>query len=164
MAFWKKPPEPPPSADSGASESPSGSAHGTESGRHSALEEELLRRFGRVRSALGPGTVIQGKLSFDSPVRIDGKLAGEIFSSQTLLIGQTGLVEAKVEAPTVIVLGRLVGGIQARERIEVLPGAEVEGALAAPILVIHEGAYVQGNCSMRASSAENGKGPITRKK
>lgn len=146
MAFWKKPTDVNEAAEDASSEVKTELA--TPNPRSNALEEDLLRRFGRIRSALSPGTIIQGKLSFDSPVRIDGKLTGDVFSSQTLLIGQSGLVEANIEAETVVVLGKLAGTVKAKSRIEIMPGAQVEAVLIAGVIVIHEGAIVQGRCEM----------------
>ena len=54
----------------------------TNTKRAADLEECLSEKYGKVRSALGPGTVIQGRLSFDTPVRIDGTLSGDISSSE----------------------------------------------------------------------------------
>ena len=150
MAFWKKP------SDVGeqtlAQLSDNKSEVVSPSIRTSPLEEDLLRRFGRIRSALSPGTIIQGKLSFDSPVRIDGKLSGELFSSQTLLIGASGQVDAGIDAETVVILGKLKGTIKAQSRVEIFPGAEVEAQISAPILVVHEGAFVRGRCDMGTKS------------
>lgn len=151
MAFWNKPTE----VGEEALDKPLESrveSHGVSSARGSPLEEDLLRRFGRVRSALSPGTIIQGKLSFDSPVRIDGKLSGEVFSSQILLIGTSGLVDAGIEADTVVVLGKLKGSLKAKTRVEIFPGAEVDASIVTPVLVVHEGAFVQGRCTMQAKA------------
>ncbi|NMC62498.1 MAG: polymer-forming cytoskeletal protein, partial [SAR324 cluster bacterium] len=85
-----------------------------------------LERFGQVRSALGTGTVIQGKLTFDTPVRIDGKLSGEIFSTAALIVGREGVIDASVDVTTLIVLGAIKGPIRASERAEVYSGGSLE--------------------------------------
>jgi len=100
----------------------------------------------KVRSALGPGTVIQGKLSFDAPVSIDGKLGGEVFSSKALLVGKTGVVEAKVEVASLIVFGQVRGSIVASERVEIRAGASVEAEIIAPVFVVEEGGRFNGTC------------------
>ena len=100
----------------------------------------------RVRSALGPGTVIQGKLSFDAPVSIDGKLGGEVFSSKALLVGKTGIVDAKVDVASLIVFGRVRGTVSAAERVEIRAGAVVEAEIVTPILVVEEGGVFNGSC------------------
>lgn len=153
MAFWSKTTD---GERDGYEELPKLSEQDKQSSvvtKASSLEEELLRRFGRIRSALSPGTVIQGKLSFDSAVRIDGKLSGEVFSSQTLLIGATGQVDASIEAETVVVLGKLKGNLKAKARVEVFPGAEVQASIMAPTLVVHEGAFIQGQCQMTSKKS-----------
>lgn len=116
-------------------------------------EEELQERFGKIRSALGPGTVIQGKLSFDTPVRIDGKLSGEIFSSKALIVGSAGTVEAQIEASILVVQGTVRGNVAASERIEIANGGRLEGDVKTPVLVVEEGALFSGGCSMGGRAA-----------
>jgi cytoskeletal protein CcmA (bactofilin family) len=107
----------------------------------------------RVRSALGPGTVIQGKLSFDAPVSIDGKLSGEIYSSKTLIVGKSGVIDAQVEVATLIVKGIVKGHIKASERIEIREGGQLLGDIVTPALMIEEGCIFNGGCSMTNSAS-----------
>lgn len=102
----------------------------------------------KVRSALGPGTVIQGKLSFDATVSIDGKLTGEIFSSKTLIVGTSGVVDATIEVAELIVRGVVKGSIKASERIEIKDGGQLIGDIITPALVMQDGCLFSGNCSM----------------
>ena len=124
------------------------------------LEESLedkrplgcLERYGKIRSALGPGTVIQGKLSFDTPVRIDGKLSGEVFSTNVLIIGESGSVEAEIDASSLIIMGKVRGHIRVAERVEIHPGGSVDGDIDAPCFVVHEGASFNGKCAMGSAA------------
>jgi cytoskeletal protein CcmA (bactofilin family) len=125
-----------------------GRAEPPSNGERSSNAEFSMDKFGKVRSALGSGTVIQGKLSFDTPVRIDGKLSGEIFSSNALIVGESGIIEAQVEAASLIILGKVKGTVKVTERIELHAGGVLEGDIQAPTLVIHNGAQFNGNCSM----------------
>lgn len=111
----------------------------------------------KVRSALGPGTVIQGKLSFDAPVSIDGKLSGEIYSSKTLIVGKSGSVDAQVDVAVLIVKGIVKGHIKASERIEIRDSGQLLGDVVTPSLVIEEGCVFNGGCTMSsgASSANS---------
>lgn len=117
-------------------------------------EEVLTERFGKARSALGEGTIIQGKLSFDTPVRIDGKLSGEIFSSKVLIVGPAGLIDAKIEVAALIVLGSVKGDITATERVEIWTGATVEGKVRTSNLVIQEGSHFSGTSEMLSMVAK----------
>jgi len=116
-------------------------------------EDVLVERFGTARSALGEGTVIQGKLSFDTPVRIDGRLSGEIFSSKVLIIGPSGHIDATIEAAALVILGSVTGTINASERVELWAGASLEGVVKCPVIVIQEGSRFSGTSLMLASQA-----------
>jgi len=120
----------------------------SQSPSHSIDEDPLVAKYGRIRSALGAGTVIQGKLSFDTPVRIDGKLSGEIFSSEALIIGASGNVDAQVEVRALVVSGTVRGKIVAKERIELLAGGKIEGSIVSPSFRMEEGAVFNGKCAM----------------
>jgi cytoskeletal protein CcmA (bactofilin family) len=122
-------------------------------------EDVLTERFGKARSALGEGTVIQGKLSFDTPVRIDGKLSGEIFSSKVLIVGPSGHIDATIEAACLVILGSVKGTITASERVELWAGASLEGVVTTPLLVIQEGSAFSGTSNMLASQAGYASGP-----
>lgn len=118
--------------------------------------DQLLQRFGKVRSALGEGTIVNGKLSFDAPVRIDGRLKGEIFSSKALIVGASGEIDANITVASLIVRGSVKGTIKATERIELLSGAELEGQVQTPILVVAEGSRFNGHCRVaRANKVIN---------
>lgn len=113
---------------------------------------DLEKKYGTVRSALGAGTVIQGKLSFDTPVRIDGSLIGEIFSSSVLIVGPQGSVSADINVETLVVFGSVSGEIKARKQLEVFASGEVVGNIVTPSLTVEDGAYFDGTCSMAAAN------------
>lgn len=110
-------------------------------------DEDLKRRFGNnIRSALGPGTVIEGTFSFDAPVCIDGTLNGEVRSSSALIVGAHANVTATVIVGSLIVLGRVTGPIQAEDLIEIRAGGALEGNIATKRLVVEDGGYFNGRC------------------
>jgi len=119
-----------------------------------SAEERLLERFGKTRSALGPGTVIQGKLTFDTTIRIDGKLSGDVFSSKAIIVGKSGTIDAQIEVAVLVVIGRVKGEIRASERVEIIGGGYVEGTVETPKLVIEPGAVLNGACRMSAARAK----------
>jgi cytoskeletal protein CcmA (bactofilin family) len=99
------------------------------------------------------GTELLGELRFRNSFRIDGRLKGKIVSDNTLIVGETGQVEADIDCAVVSIKGSVSGRVQARQRIEILAGARVQASLASPKLVIEEGAFFQGECDMSGSAA-----------
>lgn len=118
-------------------------------------EDVIARRFGKPRSALGPGTVIQGKLSFDTVVIIDGKLGGEVYSSETLIVGKHGSINAQVRVKHLVVAGVVSGNITAAESIELLRGGRIDGDFTAKRLIIEEGAVFNGSCRMTGEAKDS---------
>lgn len=107
------------------------------------------------RAYLDKGTRISGKLAFDGPARIDGEVDGEINAKDDVAIGETAVVSAQIKAASVIVAGKVNGDITAAKRIEIRPSAKVQGNLATPVLVVHEGALFEGHCSMQVEGARD---------
>ena len=50
---------------------------------------------GEITTLLGRGATFEGKLTFEGTVRIDGRFKGEVFSEDTLVIGEGAIVEAR---------------------------------------------------------------------
>jgi cytoskeletal protein CcmA (bactofilin family) len=94
------------------------------------------------------GTEFLGELRFKDVFRIDGHLKGKVVSENTLVIGESGNVEADIDCGIVSIRGTVSGRVQGRERIELLAGAKVRATLVSPRLVIEEGAFFQGDCDM----------------
>ncbi|MCO6432590.1 MAG: polymer-forming cytoskeletal protein [Deltaproteobacteria bacterium] len=138
-----------------ASVTPTPPTQSSEAGDKSGLcqpDDLIAQRHEKVRSALGPGTVIQGKLSFDTPVRIDGKLSGEVFSSRALIVGKSGQIDANVEVASLIVYGSVKGSIRATEKVEIYEGGSLDGELKTPALMVESGAKLNAECDMGSRS------------
>lgn len=107
-----------------------------------------MREPTREESFVGRGAYFEGKLAFSGNVRVDGHLRGEIRGDGTLVIGETGVVEATVLVRSLIVQGAATGQISAKERIEVGAQGRLEGSVAAPRLAVAEGALLTARVEM----------------
>ena len=97
---------------------------------------------------LDEGTEFDGELRFRDVLRIDGRAKGRVVSDNTLIIGETGQVDAEIDCRVVSIRGRVSGQVRARERIELLSGCRVQARLVAPKLLIEDGAFFEGDCQM----------------
>jgi len=93
-------------------------------------------------SVLGSGTRITGRVSGDSPLRIEGTLRGDVQVSAETEIAPGGSVEGNVQAEAVDVGGSLVGDVTARGAIAIRSGALVRGELKGSEVSIEPGARV----------------------
>lgn len=97
---------------------------------------------------LDEGTEFSGELRFRDVLRVDGRAKGRIVSDNTLIIGETGQVDAEIDCGVVSIRGRVSGQVRGRQRIELLSGCRVQARLVAPKLLIEDGAFFEGDCQM----------------
>ena len=96
-------------------------------------------------TTIGKGLVIEAEVKGDEDIVIDGKVDGTIeLPRHVLTVGPTGRVKAQLSANSVVVLGKVNGNIQATELVRIGETGSVEGAIAAPRLVVADGARLQG--------------------
>lgn len=108
--------------------------------------------MGEITTLLGRGAQFEGKLTFDGTVRIDGRFKGEVFSDDTLVIGEGAVVEAEIEIGEVIIQGTVVGNIKAKRSIEIHAPGRVKGDLHTPTLQIDKGVIFEGRSFMEAAA------------
>jgi len=108
-----------------------------------------------VRISLGSDAEANGRLSFVSPTRIEGKLKGEVRSSDLIVVGPQGIVHATVRADKLVVMGEVRGEVLGASRIEVCAGGRLFGDVETQSFVVHEGATFEGRSRMggQASAA-----------
>lgn len=94
--------------------------------------------------AIPAGARFRGVLAFRGRVRVEGRLDGDVVAEGALEITESAEVRARVQVDELVVAGHLVGDASARQRIELRPGAHVEGDLLAPKLVMADGCRVDG--------------------
>ena len=102
----------------------------------------------RFETLIGPGTTVHGKLILIDSVRIDGKVIGDVQTTQghkaTVAIGPTGEVVGHISAFRVIVAGKVEGNITALERVELSHDCLVQGDISYGSINVQHGARLQG--------------------
>ena len=106
---------------------------------------------GEITTLLGRGATFEGKLTFEGTVRLDGRFKGEVFSDDTLVIGEGAQVEAQIDVGEVIIQGTVVGNITAKRSIEIHAPGRVKGDLHTPTLQIDKGVIFEGRSFMEAA-------------
>ena len=102
----------------------------------------------RTRVAVGRNVNVSGKLIFHEAVRIEGRFRGEVRSVELVVVGEDGIIEGKVSAPRLLIMGELHGDLIGCDRVVIGPRAKVFGNIEARSLTVAEGAYLDGNIRM----------------
>lgn len=121
---------------------------------HEQMKKPVALDKAEIKAFLGPGSKFEGKLSFDEVVRLDGSFTGEIKSSDTLIVGDTAVIEGDIAVGALVMSGRFNGNIKASNRIELRAPAKVEGTIEAPILLIEENVSFNGQIKMPGAESD----------
>jgi cytoskeletal protein CcmA (bactofilin family) len=119
--------------------------------------KEPSRGSSDLTAFIDEGSEIEGKYTFSGTVMLNGKFSGEIVASDSLIIGEKGIVNATVRAGIVLINGEVIGNVFASERIELRGTARVYGDVEAPVIVVEEGVHFEGHCkNTKGRSADVG--------
>ena len=75
-------------------------------------------------------------------------MEGSISLTQTVIVAESGVVVATIDARDVVVSGVVVGNVSASNSVNLDPGAKLVGDISAPRLIIADGAAFRGNVVM----------------
>ncbi|MCH8039740.1 MAG: polymer-forming cytoskeletal protein [Nitrospinae bacterium] len=96
------------------------------------------RSKGELAAFFGEGVECIGTITNHGNVRVDGRFEGEIYTKGSLLVGAEGDIRANIRAARVISEGKINGHIVAKEQVQLLGKARVEGDLTTPQLFMSE--------------------------
>jgi cytoskeletal protein CcmA (bactofilin family) len=101
---------------------------------------------GEITAFLGKGTEFKGVN--EGTIRVDGKVDGEIISKDTLIASDGAFLQGEISVGTLILSGKVVGNINAGQKVHLLAPANVQGNIKTPKLIIEEGVTFDGKCEM----------------
>lgn len=101
-----------------------------------------------VDTIIGPSASIEGNISLENSIRIDGKLIGDINCKSSVSIGEKGYVKGDIFAENVSVSGIAEGCIKCSGLLEILAGGKLIGNVDVSSISIEDGAIFKGNCCM----------------
>jgi cytoskeletal protein CcmA (bactofilin family) len=106
-----------------------------------------------MQSGFGKSVVVTGELTAGEDLVVAGRVEGAIaLSNHTLTVLDSGEVHANVVAKSVIVLGKIVGNVEASERLELREASTVLGDVIAPRIAMADGAIINGTIEMSKRS------------
>jgi cytoskeletal protein CcmA (bactofilin family) len=100
-------------------------------------------------SEIGASVVIRGEVQANEDLIITGRVEGTIeMEAHRLTVSQGADVKATLHARDIVVGGFVDGTLEAVERVELLPTAEVRGEVTTPSLRMGDGAVLKGRVDM----------------
>ncbi len=99
---------------------------------------------------IGAGTIIEGDVSTNGDIRIDGSLTGSITVKGKLVIGLSGSIDGEAMCQNADVSGTIKGKIIVSELLTLKASAKLTGDIVTNKIAVEPGAIFSGSCSMGA--------------
>jgi cytoskeletal protein CcmA (bactofilin family) len=114
-----------------------------------------------LNTILGRGSVFDGNIKVEHSLRVDGRLKGDIVTSDTLVIGKDGQVIGNAKVKNLVLGGKFSGTVQASGKVLLESNSTFQGEISTGKLVIDEGAIFEGKCSMQEGGVKPQPSPAT---
>lgn len=118
---------------------------------------------GKVDTLIGQGAELRGPISVEGSIVIDGKVEGNVSASERITLGLHAAVQGTLQAPEIIVGGKLHGHVHAGIFAEILSSAHIDGDVRTPRLNVQDGATVSGRIGMATARTEAVEGKPNRR-
>lgn len=91
---------------------------------------------------------VEGDLTSDGVVKVEGKVVGTIRAAHQVLVAKEGVIEGDVYTREAVLGGEVHGTIVADERVEIQSTSVVNGDIVTRRLAVHDGGEVNGHIRM----------------
>jgi len=106
-----------------------------------------------TETLIGPSVHVKGDFKSQGNIQIEGQVTGTIQTTGNLGVGEQAKISANVNATNAFVAGLIKGSVTVAERLELSPKAKIEGDVSTKVLIIAEGAQLNGRCQMGATAS-----------
>lgn len=107
-----------------------------------------------IEVIIGPRASFMGELRSDTSIRIDGAVeGGRIETAANVILTETARVQCDILAKTVSIRGHFRGVIRA-DRVELLDGSQVYGALHVNSIFMDEGVLLRAELNIQGAAVE----------
>jgi cytoskeletal protein CcmA (bactofilin family) len=102
---------------------------------------------------LGPSIALEGKLSGDEDLLVEGRFRGEIqVPAHQVTVGSDGRIEGEVRACAIVVEGEVRGNLTASQQVLVRASGSVHGDIRAPRVALDQGCRFKGAIDMEPNA------------
>lgn len=114
----------------------------------SSDENGEARRDGQRKFTMGPNDSLEGKLTYDGSVHVDGRAEGELHVTGNIDVASGAAVKALLEGANVTLKGQVEGAVTARDKLTLGKNAKLHGDIVVRRLQIEDGATLNGHVRM----------------
>jgi cytoskeletal protein CcmA (bactofilin family) len=107
-------------------------------------------------NSLVKGTTVEGTITSENDIRVDGVIKGILNCKAKVIIGPTGHIDGEVKCQNAMIEGKFTGKLRVIELLSVKETAEVLGDVTTGKLLVQSGAIFNVTCNMKDNAHSNG--------
>jgi cytoskeletal protein CcmA (bactofilin family) len=94
------------------------------------------------------GVKLEGKVTSTGSLRVDGTLMGDLKANGNVTVGEQGDINGEIIANIVTIGGKVIGTVNAKEKLVLESKCVLKGDIITKVLVIEAGAKFDGKSNM----------------
>lgn len=106
-------------------------------------------------NSLVKGTIVEGTVSSESDIRIDGNIKGTLTCKAKVIVGPTGAIEGEIRCVNAVIEGKFKGTLYVEELLHIRETADVTGDVYTNKLTVQSGANFNGAVKMAADAPKS---------
>ena len=103
-------------------------------------------------TVLGTNSTLEGHLTSNANVRLDGTFSGTLEIGGNVLVGETAQINADINAKNISIAGAVRGNVNGK-KVQLLRTGRIWGDIRATALTTEEGAFIDGKITMVSPQA-----------
>jgi len=112
------------------------------------MSKKPVTKMNKGATLIAENTEVFGDVRFSDQLYVNGHIEGNVLAEAgtdaTLMISDVGSVKGQINAPFVVVNGRVEGDVHAGTRVELAPHAKISGNVYYTLIEMQLGAMVDG--------------------
>jgi cytoskeletal protein CcmA (bactofilin family) len=112
------------------------------------MSKKPVTKMGKGATLIAENTAVVGDVRFCDQLYVNGHIEGNVVAEAgteaTLMISDVGSVKGQINAPFVVVNGRVEGDVHAGTRVELAAHARISGNVYYTLIEMQLGAMVDG--------------------
>lgn len=121
-------------------------------------QETAKPQYEKIDTVVGRSTLIEGILKTEEPLRIDGKIQGEVISKADMIIAEKGHIAGNVTCQNLMLAGTVHGNITAAGQLHITASGKLKGDASIHSFIVDEKGVFDGKCHMISAPEEE---PLT---
>ena len=113
---------------------------------------------------IGPSVKVEGDFVTEGNIIVEGTICGTIKTSRDLKVGPNSKIFANVSAENALISGEVQGNVVVGTKTELTATAKIFGDIKTGVLIMNNGAILNGRCQMTDGKSKSTKPEFSKQK